>query len=57
MSNLSFIKTLDIRCNQIGDAGVLKIISGIPLLKSLMISETGCTNKSAKAIINQMDCL
>lgn len=48
---MSHLKSLDVRGNRIGDEGLLKIIDGIPLLKSLMISETNCTNVAALAII------
>jgi len=34
----------------VGDVGIIYIIKGIPKLRSLLISETGATDKSGKLI-------
>ena len=52
-ANMNYLKTIDIRGNKVGD-GIIKIIESIPTLKSFTISETGCTNLTAKAIIKYM---
>lgn len=35
---MSHVRTIDIRCNNVGDEGVIAIIKAIPQLKSFMIS-------------------
>lgn len=41
---------IDIRGNPVGDEGIVCIINGIPNLKGFLISDTNCTNITAKAI-------
>ncbi len=43
---MSFLKILDIRGNKVYDEGVIKLVKGLPLLKSLFISETEATDLS-----------
>lgn len=56
-NNVSFIHSLDIRGNKIGDTGILYIVKGIPNLKNLFISETGATDKSVRHVAEKMDKL
>lgn len=51
---MSHVRTIDIRCNNIGDEGVIAIVKAIPQLKSFMISETKCTSLSASAIYTHL---
>lgn len=54
---MGFLQCLDIRGNKVGDKGLEHIILGMPHLKSLMISETGATDKSGRLIAEHMDNL
>lgn len=54
VNNLSFVQTLDVRGNRIGDSGVNVISSGLPQLKNLLISETGTTDVGGRGIADSM---
>jgi hypothetical protein len=41
---MPFLLTVDIRGNKITDKGIIKLIQGLPKLKSFFISETLCTD-------------
>jgi Leucine-rich repeat (LRR) protein len=44
VNNLSFLHSLDIRGNRVGDSGIETVAKGFPQLKNLLISETGTTD-------------
>ena len=46
VNNLPFLLTVDIRGNKINDKGIIKLIKGLPKLKSFFISETLASNES-----------
>lgn len=51
---MKHIQVVDIRGNRVGDPGVIALVKGLNHLKSLMISETGCGNISARAIFESL---
>ena len=51
---MKHITTLDIRGNNVGNEGIVKLAEGLPQLRSFMISETKCGNIGAEAIINNL---
>jgi hypothetical protein len=51
---MKFINTLDLRGNKVGDAGVSKVVLGLPHLKALYVSETGITDTTGYLIASNL---
>ena len=52
---MGFLRTIDIRGNtKINDKGIIKIVNGLPLLKSFSISETSVTDIGARQIAQKL---
>ena len=53
-SNLKFLTGVDIRGNRITDDGIIKIINGIPKMKSFFVSDTRISDRGGMEIVNKL---
>lgn len=53
-NNMPFLVSVDIRGNKISDKGILKLIRGIPKMKSFFISETLATDLSGEEVADKL---